>query len=178
MATNNKELDLMNQAEALVFGDQPERIFDIGTDVHVSTKRFLSSLIADTYRLSVNTVGIHWNITGPLFNAVREITREQSGEMLNAVDEIAERLRALGGTVPQKFDELPSLSALDDPDARAEVGVQIEQLAQSHEALAEAIKDKLALMQYGQKDPKTTAVLTERIGAHDKHAWMLRALTS
>ena len=167
----------MNQAEKIMFGTTPQPLFSVANDTHLSLERFMDSLIADTYRLFVNTSGIHWNITGPLFNAIREITEKQAAELSNAIGSIAERKRSLGGLIPQQFDKLPRLSSLDDVDSSAPVEQQITKLAELHEILVLNIKDRLSATDELGLDPKTKAVLTERIGAHERHAWMLRAIT-
>ena len=167
----------MNQAEKLMYGANPRPLFSISTDSHLSIERFLDSLIADTYRLFVNTSGIHWNVSGPLFNAIREISKQQAAELFEAVGAIAERKRSLGGLIPQQFDKLPALSALDDVDNSDRVEIQITKLAELHEILVMNIKDRLSNQTGLHLDPKTEAVLTERVGAHERHAWMLRAIT-
>ena len=60
----------------------------------------LSRLLADTFTLYITTHNFHWNVTGPMFNTLHTMFMEQYTELWNAVDPIAERIRALGHTAP------------------------------------------------------------------------------
>ena len=56
----------------------------------------LSSLLADSYTLYLMTHSLHWNVTGPMFNTLHLMFMQQYTEQWNALDLIAERIRALG----------------------------------------------------------------------------------
>ena len=60
----------------------------------------LGRLLADTYVLYGKTHGFHWNVTGPMFNTLHLMFMEQYTELWTALDEIAERIRALGLMAP------------------------------------------------------------------------------
>ena len=60
----------------------------------------LSRLLADTYTLYLKTHNFHWNVTGPMFNTLHTMFETQYNELALAVDEIAERIRALGFPAP------------------------------------------------------------------------------
>ena len=60
----------------------------------------LSAILADTYALLVKTHIYHWNVVGPLFHSIHEMTEEQYNDLFKATDEIAERIRALGYRAP------------------------------------------------------------------------------
>ena len=63
----------------------------------------LSRLLADTYTLYLKTQNFHWNVTGPQFNTLHQMFETQYTELATAVDEIAERIRALGEPVPGSY---------------------------------------------------------------------------
>ena len=65
----------------------------------------LSRLLADTYVLYGKTHGFHWNVTGPMFNTLHLMFEGQYTELAAAVDEIAERIRALGVKAPGSYSE-------------------------------------------------------------------------
>jgi hypothetical protein len=60
----------------------------------------LSALLADTYTLYLTTHNFHWNVTGPMFNTLHTMFMAQYTELWNAVDPVAERIRALGHHAP------------------------------------------------------------------------------
>ncbi|MBP6490748.1 MAG: DNA starvation/stationary phase protection protein, partial [Thauera sp.] len=60
----------------------------------------LSRLLADSYTLYLTTHNFHWNVTGPMFNTLHLMFETQYNELALAVDEIAERIRALGFPAP------------------------------------------------------------------------------
>ena len=63
----------------------------------------LSALLADSYTLYVKTHSYHWNVTGPMFTTLHTLFETHYTELALAVDEIAERIRALGVTAPGSF---------------------------------------------------------------------------
>src|SRR3546814_5295628 len=82
----------------------------------------LSRLLADTYTLYLKTHNYHWNVTGPMFNTLHTMFEQQYTELAAAVDEIAERIRALGFPAPGSYAAYSRLSSIkeeeDVPDAR------------------------------------------------------------
>ena len=60
----------------------------------------LARLLADSYTLYLKTHNFHWNVTGPMFNTLHLMFETQYTELATAVDEIAERIRALGVAAP------------------------------------------------------------------------------
>src|SRR5215218_11186993 len=74
----------------------------------------LSRLLADTYTLYLTTHNFHWNVTGPMFNSLHDMFMTQYTELWNAVDPIAERIRALGHVAPGSYAEFGKLSSLPD----------------------------------------------------------------
>ena len=166
----------MNQAEAIIFGREPAAVPSLAVKREVSTCAILHSLIADTYRLLVNTQGVRWNVTGPRFHAVRAIALEHTTELFEALETIAERLKALGHPVPQRLDELLAMSAIEDPRADDDIEAQVHRLADSSEHIADQLAVRIRNRAKTRLDPKTTALLTDRIGAHERYAWMWRAV--
>ena len=65
----------------------------------------LSSILADSYTLYLMTQNFHWNVTGPRFHQLHTMFEEQYQELAEAVDDIAERIRAIGHRAPGSFKE-------------------------------------------------------------------------
>lgn len=136
----------------------------------------LSRLLADTYTLYLTTHNFHWNVTGPMFNSLHAMFMEQYTELWNAVDPIAERIRALGHVAPGSYAQYAQLSSL--PDAPAEPPKALEMvriLAQGHEAVARTARSLFPLVDKANDEP-TADVLVQRLSVHEQTAWMLRSL--
>lgn len=134
----------------------------------------LSGAVANTYRLMINTQGLHWNVQGPLFYSIHKLTEEQYQDMFAAVDALAERMRALGFPAPHNVSELMSGDAGREAEKSDELQVQIEALIEGNEHLAHMMRQIVAHAERNE-DVKTADLLTERIGIHEENAWMLRA---
>ncbi|MEE4187957.1 MAG: DNA starvation/stationary phase protection protein [Roseobacter sp.] len=132
-------------------------------------------MLADTYRLIFKTHAVHWNVEGPLFYAVHNLTEEHYSEMFDAADEIAERIRALGQLAPATLSSIVSHSVVQDDEAPASAGEMCENLAADHERVAHRLH-ALIKMAGDARDPVTEDMATERAAFHEKAAWMLRAI--
>ncbi|WP_305969590.1 MULTISPECIES: Dps family protein [unclassified Mameliella] len=135
----------------------------------------LSDVLADTYRLLFKTHAIHWNVEGPLFFSVHNLTEEQYQDLFAAADELAERIRALGHLAPARLDDITNRSRVDDVSAKATTADMIVELAHDHEKLAHRLHALIALADT-HRDPVTEDLATARSAFHEKAAWMLRAL--
>lgn len=135
----------------------------------------LKTLLADSYALYLKTHNYHWNVTGPLFKVVHDLTEEQYMALAAAVDEIAERIRMLGVKAPGSFSSFAKLTNIDDADETLDADAMIEDLVKSHEAV---IKTARTILPTAEKasDETTLALIDERLAAHEKQAWMLRSL--
>lgn len=135
----------------------------------------LSRVLADTYTLYLKTHNYHWNVTGPLFNSLHAMFMKQYTEMWQAVDEIAERIRALGFFAPGSyaaFERLSSVEPVGDDVPPAEQ--MVADLVKGHETVARTAREVIKVAQAAGDDP-TADLLTQRMQVHEKTAWMLRA---
>ena len=136
----------------------------------------LSCLLADSYRLALKTQNVHWNVTGPQFHSIHQLTELQYGELALAVDEIAERIRALGHPAPASYDRFATLSSIEDMVGTPSADEMVRELTEGHEAAARTARSAMPAAEAGT-DEATADLLTQRISAHEKTAWMLRSLT-
>jgi starvation-inducible DNA-binding protein len=135
----------------------------------------LSRLLADNYSLYLKTHNFHWNVTGPMFQTLHVMFMEQYNELWVALDEIAERIRALGFPAPGTNSEFARLTSIAEtpgvPDAREMVRL----LVQGHEAVARTARKIFPAVEKASDEP-TADLLTQRLQVHEKTAWMLRSL--
>jgi starvation-inducible DNA-binding protein len=147
----------------------PMADLDTGIDANAraAVADALNGVLADTYALYAKTHAYHWNVTGPQFPTLHAMFETQYREMWDALDVIAERIRALGA-----FATLPSGAAAEaNPPAAKDM---VKNLLDGHEALVR--RARKALSAAGEvEDAATEDLLTVRIQTHEKTAWMLRA---
>jgi starvation-inducible DNA-binding protein len=135
----------------------------------------LSHLLADSYTLYLKTHNFHWNVTGPMFQTLHTLFETQYTELAIAVDDIAERIRALGFPAPGSYAQFAAMSSIKEetgvPDAKA----MIRQLVEGQEAVARTARKIFPVVDKAHDEPSAD-LLTQRMQVHEKNAWMLRSL--
>ena len=135
----------------------------------------LSALLADSYTLYLKTHNYHWNVTGPMFNTLHTMFEQQYTELARAVDEIAERIRALGFPAPGSYRVFSELTSIEEESGMPDAGEMIRQLLVGQETVARTARSIAPVVEAAQDEP-TADLLTQRMQVHEKNAWMLRSL--
>jgi len=135
----------------------------------------LSNVLADTFTLYLKTHNFHWNVTGPMFQPLHQMFEEQYNELWTAVDAIAERIRSLGFVAPGSYGEFTRLTYLQESPVARNATEMIAELLRDHETAARTARSALALART-VVDAPTEDLLTQRLAAHEKAAWMLSSL--
>lgn len=135
----------------------------------------LSRLLADTYTLYLKTHYFHWNVTGPMFNTLHLMFETQYTALALAVDEIAERIRALGFPAPGSYSQYAKLSSVKEETDVPSAEEMIAQLVKDQETVVRTARALLPLADKAGDEP-TVDLLTQRMQTHEKTAWMLRSL--
>ena len=135
----------------------------------------LSALLADSYTLYLMTHNFHWNVTGPQFNSLHNMFMAQYTEQWNALDIIAERIRALGFPAPGTYKEFVKLASIKEVDGVPKANDMVRHLVAAQEATARTARKLFPVVDEANDQP-TADVLTQRIDIHEKTAWMLRSL--
>jgi starvation-inducible DNA-binding protein len=135
----------------------------------------LSKVLADTYTLYLKTHNYHWNVVGPMFNTLHLMFETQYNELALAVDEVAERIRALGEPAPATYREFAELSSIDEDLDRPDAQEMIRRLVKGHEAVARTARSMFDVVERASDEP-TADLLTQRLQVHEKTAWMLRSM--
>jgi starvation-inducible DNA-binding protein len=135
----------------------------------------LSRLLADTYTLYLKTHSFHWNVTGPMFNTLHTMFEQQYTELALAVDQIAERIRALGMPAPGSYKQYAELTSIPEETGTPPAEEMIRQLVQGQEAVARTARQVFPLAEKANDEP-TADLLTQRMQIHEKTAWMLRSM--
>lgn len=138
----------------------------------------LSRFLSDSFTLYLKTHNFHWNVTGAMFNSLHVMFEAQYNEQWLALDETAERIRALGLNAPGSYGEFMRLSSIPEEPGLTDTAdwrEMVRQLVAGNEAVARTARKVLKTADEGGDDP-TVDLMTQRLQVHEKNAWMLRAL--
>ncbi|HEY9038082.1 MAG TPA: DNA starvation/stationary phase protection protein [Roseovarius sp.] len=137
----------------------------------------LTEVLTGTYRLVLKSHIYHWNVTGPMFVPIHDMTEEHYTDMFTAADVLAERIRALGKPALVTPAGLTARQDGQEADANLTADQMVKDLLSDHEDLAGRMR---ALVETAESagDPVTADLATERAAFHEKSAWMLRAMAA
>ena len=135
----------------------------------------LSKVLADSYTLYLKSHNFHWNVTGPMFQTLHLMFEQHYNELALAVDEIAERIRALGFPAPGTYRQFAALSTIKEDDGVPAAMDMVRLLVDGHETVARTSREVFKVASAGDDQP-TCDLLTRRMQVHEKTAWMLRSL--
>ena len=148
---------------------------DIGIDAKARKKvaGALEQVLTDTYALYTKTHGYHWNVEGPRFSQLHLLFETQYNELWASLDLMAERIRALGHYAPS------GESIAGKTTIKADNGVpgedqMLANLAAGNEAVVKAARNALTIAEEAG-DQASADLMTQRLAAGEKAAWMLRA---
>ena len=150
-------------------------------DIGIATKQRgdiaqgLSRMLADTYLLYLTTHNFHWNVEGPMFQTLHQMFMEQYTEAWNAIDPIAERIRALGHYAPGTYKEYLKLGSIKETEGVPKAEQMVKLLIQAQESVVRTARAVLPVAEEANDQP-TLDLLTQRMDVHEKNAWMLRSL--
>jgi len=135
----------------------------------------LSKVLAESYTLYIKTHAFHWNVEGPMFNTLHLMFEEQYNELFQAVDEIAERIRALGYPAPGSYKSFSKLSSIKESEDKLPAEQMIQELLEGQETLIRTLRSLIDTAD-NTGDESTADLATTRMKQHEKVAWMLRSL--
>ena len=140
-----------------------------------SMVKYLAGVLSDTYLLAIKTHGFHWNVTGPLFPHLHAQFSKQYEALLEAADDLAERIRALGHFPPASAAAFLQNTAVKESSTKPlKAAAIIEELVKAHQAVRDRIESARA---HAEKsgDKVSEDMLIGRLEAHDKTLWILRS---
>ena len=134
----------------------------------------LTKVLADSFAVYLKTHGYHWNVRGPEFFSIHNLLEGQYRDIWAALDEIAERIRALGVLAPQSYPAFGNLTAIKDGDPEKDATAMLTELLQDHGTLIATARAAFVTASEAG-DEASADLMTERLTAHEKFAWMLRS---
>jgi starvation-inducible DNA-binding protein len=135
----------------------------------------LKKLLADSYALYVKTHNFHWNVKGSSFASLHHVFEEQYLELAIAIDDIAERVRALGVYVPASFSQFSELTTVEEATQQLDSKEMVRQLMLGQEEIVRTARHLFPTVEAAHDAP-TADMLTDRMMVHEKNAWMLRSM--
>jgi starvation-inducible DNA-binding protein len=156
-----------------------QKPMDIGVDRQDRKQLadLLSIALADSYVLYGLTQHVHWNVTGPLFYSVHKLTEVQYQDLGSAIDEMAERIRAIGFAAPGGIHQMLAMTRMDKIEDAHDPHDMLRLLINCNEACARTLRTAAGRADECD-DVKTVDLLTDRISQHEENIWMLRAILS
>lgn len=138
------------------------------------TVQNLNLVLADSYALYLKTQNYHWNVTGQNFSALHAMFEDQYRDLASAIDEIAERIRALGPKVGASFSLFEKQSTIPDGDENNSSEQMVKELIDDNLNIVDVLYKASEQAAEGN-DKATEDLCIERITVHQKNIWMLRA---
>jgi starvation-inducible DNA-binding protein len=156
-------------------GAAPRIDIGIGAAERKEIAEGLGRVLADTYMLYLKTHAFHWNVEGPMFNSLHAMFMQQYTELWNAIDLVAERIRALGYPAPGTYREFGALTSIEETVGVPKAMQMVRLLVAGHETLARTLRSVFPVAEQAS-DESTVDLLTQRLQVHEKTAWMLRSV--
>jgi starvation-inducible DNA-binding protein len=135
----------------------------------------LGPVLADSYQLYIKTQGVHWNVAGANFYGLHKLTEAQYADLAAAIDEIAERIRALGAPAPASYSTYGRLSSIRDEEEPEGMPSMVRMLIRDNGILCETMRSAIEVSD-AAGDVVTTDLLTKRLAQHEQNSWMLNMI--
>lgn len=154
-------------------------VLDIDTGISRESLRKIANILnddlADEYVLLTKTRNYHWNVENPRFNDLHKFFDEQYELLSAAVDEIAERVRAVSGRTRATLKEFINSSQIrEDVGSYPNADTMLSNLLSDHETIIKTLRKNISECQE-LNDEGTANFLTDKMEEHEKMAWMLRS---
>ena len=146
---------------------------DLSSNAVRDVSTALNGLLADTFALYVKTKNFHWHVSGPHFRDYHLLLDEQAAEILGTTDELAERVRRIGGTTLRSIGHLASLQRIKDNDAEFVSPLDmLRELMLDTKTVVGHMRETHGIAEE-HEDVATASILETMIGAAEKRVWFL-----
>lgn len=150
---------------------------DTGINKNAWIANEVTEILCDSMLLMIKTQGCHWNVVGPLFLPIHELTERQYRDLFEAIDTLAERIRALGHVAPISFTDMVSQAKLTEEETVKDAHGMIKQLITDNETVARKLRETATLAsRHG--DGATEDLMNTRMAKHEEAVWMLKSIVA
>ncbi len=147
------------------------------SEAYAKVAEALGPVLADSYQLFIKTQGVHWNVSGPNFYGLHKLTESQYQDLYEAVDVIAERIRALGQAAPASYTSYGQMSRIRDEESDGTPDHQIRVLIRDNGLLCDTLREAVRTSEE-HEDVVTADLLTSRLAQHEQNGWMLQMIVA
>tara|TARA_Y200000002_G_scaffold382826_1_gene401517 strand:+ start:1063 stop:1533 length:471 start_codon:yes stop_codon:yes gene_type:complete len=134
----------------------------------------LREVLSNTFVLYVKTLNYHWHVIGPHFISYHELFKDQYEDLFEAIDLLAERVRALGHNTPSGCAQMLEYSSISESESNLSADDMIAQLVDDHFILVKIIRKNIVILEQ-VNDYASADMLIERLQEHEKMAWFLQS---
>jgi starvation-inducible DNA-binding protein len=135
----------------------------------------LKIVMANTYAMYFKAHGFHWNVEGKDFSQYHRFFSKLYEELFDAVDTVAEQIRALDEYAPYNMTELASITTIKESNIYGvDVSGMLADLNDANASVIEALNSAHKLAD-AENNRGLLNLLEERLDVHAKHGWMIRA---
>lgn len=159
--------------KTLLFKKVTEEV--LPTNIGSTSASLLNTVLADTFTLYLKTHNCHWNVKGKEFYQFHKLFQKQYEELYESIDDIAERIREVGGVPTGNMYSFIKNTSIKEIDGSVSSEEMISSLLVSHEELSKKLRE-IEKQLTSMDDVASSNLIIDRISASDKHAWMLRSL--
>ena len=146
---------------------------DLGSNARRDITGALNAILADTFALYLKTKNFHWHVSGPHFRDYHLMFDEQAAELLASTDDIAERVRKIGGTTIRSIGHIGRLQRLGDNDADYVTPEDmLAELADDNRTTIIALREAHNLCDE-EGDVATASLIEVWIDQAERRAWFL-----
>jgi starvation-inducible DNA-binding protein len=156
---------------------KPAAALDTPTDLDsaavAAVSEALNGLLADSYALYLKTKNFHWHVSGPHFRDYHLLLDDQAADILGATDDMAERVRKIGGTTLRSIGHIAKLQTIEDNDADfVPPGAMLKELMDDNKKVAARMREAHEVCD--EHDDIASASLIENwIDQTEKRTWFL-----
>jgi starvation-inducible DNA-binding protein len=134
----------------------------------------MKKALADTFAFYLKAHGFHWNVEGRTFTQDHQLFERIYSDVYESVDQFAEEIRAMDAYAPASFARFSELTGIEDEIKILNAQGMIEKLLADNDVVVASIEQAYELAEAAHNHGLSN-FLAERLDAHAKHAWMLRA---
>ncbi|KAA2245048.1 DNA starvation/stationary phase protection protein [Chitinophaga agrisoli] len=135
----------------------------------------LNKALADLVVLYTKTRNYHWNVEGSSFMELHKFYEEQYGQLEEAIDDVAERIRSLGHYAEGRLSDFLKLASLVEQEYTNDPKAQLTNLLSDHETIIRNLRRLVDEFDVKYKDKGTSDFVTGLMEDHEKMAWMIRS---
>lgn len=140
-----------------------------------SIAKGLARVLADTHRLYIKTHGFHWNVEGQRFRTLHLMFEEQYTDQWNALDTIAERIRALGHYAPSSYADFAELASVEEERGVPGPWEMVRKLIHDNEIVVRTMREIRPTIDEAGDDASAN-ILDDRLVEHEKQIWMMKSM--